>query len=636
MLKQCIVGMHQGVIYKCVVSLYLLIKKITSKSVILTSDEGKLSDWIPPEGSNISICAANMNQVLLACGNTLIYIGIEDMKLVEKKSLTLEYEISTLDITPIGDGNPTSSQVCTVGLWTENSVGIYTVPDFVEISKTILSEEIIPRSVLLVTMGSNTYLLVAMGDGNLFTFNYNIENGDLSHKKKIALASQSIVLKKFISGENKTNVFASSDRPAVVYCIDDKLVYSNVNLKGITSMCDFNTPSLGDSIVVTTEDSLTIGAIDEIQKLNISTIPLGEMPTKIHHDTESGMLVVSTQSETIGKIILVDTQSFDVLFNFDLEEEEEGLSITSMELDDQNYIVVGTGFINENEMEPERGRLLIFQFYQNSLVLKNETLINGSVNSIAEIRGYIICAVGSLIQLYSFTPNEIELLPSKFSINCQWITSLETRGNFVLVTDINSMHMLIFDEDVQSLECGANDITNNWNTSSAFLDSDNLIIGENSNNIVTMKRGEDLDMGNGTLEKTGHYHLGDLVNQIKPGSLVMKKLDGQGNLNPMLYTTTNGSIGVVATIDEELFELLLNVEKSMIKDVVSVGGFNHEEWRSFKNHRTTEPKEGFIDGDLIESLLELPKETIKRISDEVSVPVDDLQNLIEELSSSLH
>lgn len=48
-------------------------------------------------------------------------------------------------------------------------------------------------------------------------------------------------------------------------------------------MCAFNSQSFPDSLAIATEESLTIGTIDDIQKLHIRTVPLGEMPRRISH-----------------------------------------------------------------------------------------------------------------------------------------------------------------------------------------------------------------------------------------------------------------------------------------------------------------------------------------------------------------
>ena len=52
----------------------------------------------------------------------------------------------------------------------------------------------------------------------------------LSDRKKISLGTQPILLNPF-KAKDVVNVFASSDRPMVIYSRSKKLLYSNVNLK---------------------------------------------------------------------------------------------------------------------------------------------------------------------------------------------------------------------------------------------------------------------------------------------------------------------------------------------------------------------------------------------------------------------
>jgi|EP01043_Picozoa_sp_COSAG02_P009326 DNA damage-binding protein 1 len=57
----------------------------------------------------------------------------------------------------------------------------------------------------------------------------------------------------------------------------------------------------------------------------------------------------------------------------------------------------------------------------------------------------------------------------------------------------------------------------------------------------------------------------------------------------------------------------------MTKIVQGVGGLSHTEWRSFHNERKTQECRGFIDGDLVEMFLDLPRpkmeEVVKLITD---------------------
>ena len=118
----------------------------------------------------------------------------------------MENDISCLDISPLGDN--TRANVCAVGLWTDISVRVLKIPDLSQLGKELLgggiffiylifivshfvfvclfyyflflflflrwlSLEIIPRSIIFATFDGIDYILCALGDGHLFTFNFD-------------------------------------------------------------------------------------------------------------------------------------------------------------------------------------------------------------------------------------------------------------------------------------------------------------------------------------------------------------------------------------------------------------------------------------------------------------------------------
>ncbi|KAL6991596.1 DNA damage-binding protein 1a [Sarracenia purpurea var. burkii] len=183
--------------------------------------------------------------VLLATGGGhLVYLEIGDGILTEVKHAQLEYEVSCLDINPIGE-NPNYSQLAAVGMWTDISVRIFSIPDLNLVTKENLGGEIIPRSVLLCSFEVIPYLLCALGDGHLLNFLLNMSTGELTDRKKVSLGTQPITLRTF-SSKNTTHVFAASDRPTVIYSSNKKLLYSNVNLKEVSHMCPFNSAAFPD------------------------------------------------------------------------------------------------------------------------------------------------------------------------------------------------------------------------------------------------------------------------------------------------------------------------------------------------------------------------------------------------------
>jgi hypothetical protein len=66
-----------------------------------------------------------------------------------------------------------------------------------------------------------------------------------------------------------------------------------------------------------------------------------------------------------------------------------------------------------------------------------------------------------------------------------------------------------------------------------------------------------------------------------------------------------------------------------------VGGFDHESWRRFKDERHVYPSSGFIDGDLVEALLDLPpakaREVVAAVWPNGEHAYEDVCRRVEEL-----
>jgi DNA damage-binding protein 1 len=65
--------------------------------------------------------------------------------------------------------------------------------------------------------------------------------------------------------------------------------------------------------------------------------------------------------------------------------------------------------------------------------------------------------------------------------------------------------------------------------------------------------------------------------------------------------------------------------------IKGVGGFSHEQWRSFNNERKTTDARNFLDGDLIEQFLDLRREKMEDVAKKMDTTVEDLSKRIEEL-----
>lgn len=115
------------------------------------------------------------------------------------------------------------------------------------------------------------------------------------------------------------------------------------------------------------------------------------------------------------------------------------------------------------------------------------------------------------------------------------------------------------------------------------------------------------------MPEVARFHLGDVVNVFRHGSLVMQNIGERSTPNQgcVLYGTVYGAIGIVTQIPQDFYEFLHSLEERLANTIKSVGKIEHSYYRSFHTQEKTEPCEGFIDGDLIESFLDLSREKMK-------------------------
>merc|ERR1719510_2076255 len=477
-----------------------------------------------------------------------------------------------------------------------------------------------------------------------------------------------MVLRKFKTQSTTNNVFACSDRPTVIYSSSQKLVFSNVNLREVKHMCHLNAEAYPDSLALATDTTVTIGTIDEIQKLHIRTIPLGETPRRItyqeqtqtfgvvtlRHDIQgkdgltpsrssaSTLTQSTTASSSLGSLgprptghgtgtgglqmeqeqevyslLIIDQHTFEVLHAHQLMPQEYAMSLLSCKLGDDPspYYVVGTGIVNPEDSEPKIGRILIFQWK------------DGKLHQVADKEIRLECSYfNNIIALY-----------------------LKTRGDFILIGDlVRSITLLQYKTMEGSFEEIARDFSPNWMTAIEILDDDTFLGAENAYNIFVCQRDSAASTDEERLQMTeiAKIHVGDQINVFCQGTLIMENLGDNeiDNTRSTLYATCHGAIGkgMVTQLPQELFDFLTNLQRRLCQVIRSVGKIEHNQWRSFTNERKTELMEGFVDGDLIETFLDLSREKMTEVAETMMISdgsgmkqkatVDDLVKMVEDLT----
>ncbi|EFA82352.1 UV-damaged DNA binding protein1 [Heterostelium album PN500] len=620
----------------------------TSGIYLVDSSSLMRLDQYTPEKGSINLASCNGSQILISQGSNLTYLEISDSKLIIKKEAQLQYEISCLDISLL-DGF-TSSPVCAVGLWTDISVRILQLPNLNEVCKETLGGEILPRSILFITFEGTNYLLCSLGDGHLFNFTFDVVENLLQERKKLSLGTTPILL-------NSTNVFASSDRPTVIYSNNKKLLYSAINMKVVSHVCSFNSEAFRDSIAIATESSLVIGTIDEIQKLHIRNVPLGEMARRITYVEEYHSYAVITIQRNDGNnnnndndnfnnnnnngvpltnyVKLLNEQTFETTSKYALKSFEFGWSIVTCRFknDDALYVVVGTAFHNEVESQQSKGRILVFRIEDNRLILLDEVALPACVYCLLPFNGRLLAGINKRVQAFNWGVDTNKLTKAESYSGHTLSHSMVSRGHFVLVADLmKSMTLLVEDQQGAIKELARNPLPI-WLSRIEMIDDETFIGGDNSYNLIVVQKNAEAssEIDNELLDTVGQFHLGETINKFKHGSLVTSPDMDSPKLPTILFGTVSGAIGVIVSISKDDYEFFEKLQKGLNRVVHGVGGLPFENWRSFSTEHMTIPSKNFIDGDLIETFLDLRHDKMLEAIKDMNISIEDTYRRIESL-----
>uniref|UniRef100_A0A915B6F3 DNA damage-binding protein 1 n=1 Tax=Parascaris univalens TaxID=6257 RepID=A0A915B6F3_PARUN len=640
------------------------IAQITPLKVVLILCGNTLA-WEPP--SRISVVSVNefSGQVVLACGSQLHYLILTD-KITPVTKVECEFEIACIDIGCVGD--ETESKLCAVAYWTDMSVALRSLPDLNEIVREKCGGEMLARSLLICMMEGVVYLLVALGDGTLYYYQIDKNSGALTQPKKATLGTQPTTLKKFMS-RGAPNVFACSDRPTVIYSSSQKLVFSNVNLKLVAHMCALNSSTYTDSLVMTDGQTLVIGRIDDIQKLHIRTVPLGESVSRIAYQPETGTIAILVQRNEfvdsdgkhhcghcaskmavnassshpsvissvtppiepeeieVSSVVVFDANTLEILHSHELGKNELAMSIKSCVLGDdpQPYYAVGTAVVLTDETESKSGRLLIFQVAPSSeggrMRLIHDKEIKGAAYSIQVLMGKLVVAINSCVRLFEWTAEkELKLECSDFDN----VTALylRTKNDVVLVGDLmRSLSVLAYKPMESSFEKIARDFVTNWMTACEIIDMETFLGAEIMFNLFTVVKDCSSKDEGIRLQETGMYYLGESVNAFCHGSLIATHIDLTPSFTtPILYGTSDGGLGVIVQLTPQFYDFVHELETRIAAVTKNCMRIEHGQYRTFESDGRIEQSVGFIDGDLVEGLLDMSRDSVEKLIDGLTLP----------------
>lgn len=669
-----------------------VILQVTEKQVRLMSFSGLSKFWEPTNGESISKVSVNAinGQVIVAARDTVYFLscvveemGALDIKLIAERKF--EEEIACLDISNERDDYTKPGTFLVLTLWSTFSMEVLQLPDLKTVCQTNLPSKIVPRSVVATCIEEVHYLLVAFGDGALIYYVFDIKSGTHGEAKKSSVGTRPPSLHR-VRNKNRQHLFVCSDRPVIIFSSSKKLVFSNVNVKVVNTVCSLSSSAYRDCLVISDGNSMVFGTVDDIQKIHVRSIPMGESVLRIAYQKNTGTYgVCSTRSDSkadqvcasknasctsqsrpkisaprseanenppkeTSSFMVLDQNTFQVLHSHEFGPFETALSCISGQFsnDSRTYYIVGTGLIYPEEADTKIGRLIVFEVddvERTKLRRVHDLVVRGSPFAIRILGGKLVAAINSSVRLFEWT-SEKELRLECSNFNHIHALDIKVMNEEVAVADVmRSVSLLSYRMLEGTFEEVAKDWNSEWMVTCDFITAESILGGESHLNLFTVEVDKSrpiTDDGRYVLEPTGFWYLGELPKVMVRSSLVAQPEDSNIQYSqPIMFGTNQGSIGMVVQIDDKWKKFLIAIEKAIAASVKNCMHIEHSTYRTFVFEKRFEAPSGFIDGDLVESILDMDRSAaiaiLQKVSDkgwDPSLPRDPVEMLkvIEDLA----
>ncbi|KAI9321688.1 mono-functional DNA-alkylating methyl methanesulfonate N-term-domain-containing protein [Dichotomocladium elegans] len=616
-----------------------LIVQVTDRSVRLMEAHinGELLDeWIPENNDPIIVASTNPTQCVVSTGHGRLFaLDIQDTHLIQIGKTRLANEISCIDITPVDSDGSNETSVVAVGVWQQVGVQLLSLPRLEVVAEEMLAGTAVPRSIKMAKFEKISYLLVALGDGQFYNFKLDSKQGRLWDKKRTFLGKMPIALGTFSSNDT-THVFAASDKPSVIHSRNQKLIYSNVNLKDVQCVTSFNSLSFPDAVALTTKDGLIIGQMEEIQKLHITKIDVKDTQRRIVYQESTRTFGVITSRmiprkfqnhKTVTSAFEVrDDQTFEKVARVYIQNHEQIMSVATIvfENDGIEYYVLGTGVVKDVYGRNDVGQLLVYRLTpERKLDLVSRISTAGIADNVQAFQGKLLASVSNSIQLFRWElgvggrGNLVQVCSCPIPSFCE---SLTTWNDMIAIGDmVRSVGLYRYYPQQEEIRVVARDTESKDIIAILALGDNFYLAGDESGHLFVYHHTiEETEEGvDEKLHMVGKWHFGEQIFRFRFGSLGTNPPDSENRpvAPSVIFCSASGSVGVIADLSEDQFRLLWQMQNNLVKVLPSIGHFSHTEWRDVLLDGAPDKSVHFIDGDLIESFLDLTPQEMQHVVD---------------------
>lgn len=356
---------------------------------------------------------------------------------------------------------------------------------------------------------------------------------------------------------------------------------------------------------------------------------------------------------------LVSLSLLEVTQTIEFEDNECAVSLCLVDLDGSQHLVVGTS-VNQTFAPPKSTGNFLYTYAvkraknkEVSVELVHRTPVEFTPSALTDFHGKLLACVGNQLRLYEMGKKQL-LRKSLTKIDyLRRVTKISHEGgDIVVVGDSNeSVSYLKYESHRNSFRPICNDVMRRQITCFHNLDHRTVVGGDKFGNIFVSRVPEEateqmsdnvlvnsqehyLGLSSGRLATMCEFYVGDIATSFLKGAFVT------GGTESVIYTGIEGSVGMLMPLaTKQECEFLMKLDALLKKhfDVCfedwdktkpngNLLGREHTKYRGYYN-----PVKNVIDGDYVETFMQLDQATKIRIAGQLDRAPREIERRIYDL-----
>ncbi|KAL8666277.1 MAG: hypothetical protein Q9202_001546 [Teloschistes flavicans] len=629
-----------------------LLQVTSSKVRILDLESGMATaEWSPRDARNVTVASANEDHLVISVGGyEIIALDLsKDLQVITRRSFSDDGQIACLHV-PI-----VCQDVCIVGFWQSGTVAIIHLTTLETLQRVVISEDAVnvPRSLVLTQLIANgpPTLLIAMANGEVVTFSFDVMSNILSERKATILGTRGATFQVLPRDNGLFNVFAICEHSSLIYGSEGRIVYAAVTAEEASCVCPFDSEAYPGAVAIATESDLRIALVDTERTTHVQTLKVKETVRRVAYSSKVKAFGIGTIArklegnyETVrSSLRLCDEVLFKELDRIEFEDEELVESCIRADLRDGSgelveRFVVGTAHMETPDQDTVRGRIFVIAVTpERRLNIVAKLSVMGACRALGVIDGNIVAALVKTVVVYSLNGPDLTKLVTYRTSTAP--IALSISGTQIAIADLmKSVSVVTYSRPTHpggshSLVEVARHFATAWGTAVCHVDDHTWLESDAEGNLMVLTQnlaGVNAD-DRRRLGVVAEMRLGEMVNKIQK-----VEVEGSGNavVVPKAFMgTVDGSIYLFALIAPSKQDLLMRLQQAIAFCVQSPGNVPFNTYRAFKNSvREAEEPFRFVDGELIEKFLDCPGAVQEGICEKVGmVDVEEMRAMVESL-----